>query len=208
MRSRHPTVQFDRLKFKQLVLYICANCAPDRLGAVKLHKILYLADMVQFALEGRPIVGSTYIKRPLGPTSLHLLPVLRELQNEGAIRVSVADYFNYRKTSYHPLRDADTSSFSGDEIALVADVIDFVANQNTAKTISDFSHNRAWELAEYGEEIPYHSAFALFPTEPSGEALEWAHSVVGEIEAARTERPAVDYETFAAFRSRVQADRS
>lgn len=208
MRSKHPIVQFHRTKFKQLVLHICANCDPERLGAVKLHKILYLADMVQFALHGNAITGSTYVKRPLGPMSRHLLPVLRELQQDGAIRVSVTDYFRFKKTNYHAANDADLSLFSEEEIALIRDVIDFVANQNTAKTISDFSHTRAWEMAEYGEEIPYHSAFALFPNEPSPETVDWAVSVSGQVEAERSKRPAMDYESFAAFRGRVQAHRA
>jgi hypothetical protein len=195
------------MKFKELILFICGACEPSRLGAVKLHKILYLADMLRFAFEGRAITGSVYIKREFGPTSQHLLGALRELQRDSAIRLSNSVYFRYRKSTYLPLRESEMSSFAEEEIALVRDVIDFVANHNTAQTISEFCHNRAWEMAEFGAEIPYHTAFALLPSETSDEAIEWAASVSGEVEAERSQRPAMDYESLADFRSRMQAVR-
>ncbi|HZK88594.1 MAG TPA: Panacea domain-containing protein [Stellaceae bacterium] len=207
MRAGSPLVQFDRAKFKEVVLFICSICDPDRLGAVKLHKILYLSDMVQFAFEGRPITGSTYRKRDFGPTSQHLLSTLRALELEGAIRIGQVQYFQYIKRTYVPLRDPNLALLSEEEITLIRDAADFVANHNTAKTISDFSHNRAWEMADFGAEIPYNSAFALFPSEVSPETIEWAVSVAGEVEAERPQRPAVDYTSFADFRSRMQAGR-
>jgi hypothetical protein len=206
MRSLKPAVQFDRTKLKELILFICSNCEPSQLGAVKLHKILYLADMLMFAFEGSAITGSVYVKREFGPTSRHLLSALRELQRENAIRVGSATYFRFRKSVYLPEREPDLSIFTEGEISLVTDVIDFIANHNTAKTISEFSHNRAWEMAEFGAEIPYHTAFALFPSQVSHEAIEWAASVAGEVEAERSQRPAMDYESLADFRSRMQAD--
>jgi hypothetical protein len=174
---------------------------------VKLHKILYLSEMLQFAFEGHAIAGSVYVKRVFGPTSRELLSVLRELEREEAIRIGSVDYFRFRKAVYLPQRDPDLSLFTANELTLIRDVIDFVANHNTAKTISEFSHNRAWEMAEFGAEIPYHTAFALFPVGVSEEAVEWATSVSGEIETERSQRPAMDYESFADFRSRMQADR-
>lgn len=205
MRPHSPQIQFDRAKFKEVVLFICSACEPSRLGAVKLHKILYLSDMLQFAFEGHPITGSTYRKRVHGPTSHHLLPMLTELQREGAIRVGSVEYFRYKKATYEPLREPNLSVLSEGEVTLIRDVIEFVANHNTAKTISEFSHNRAWEMAEFGDEIPYHSAFALFPTEISPQTIEWAASVSGQVEAQRSQRSTVDHESYAAFRSRMQA---
>ena len=94
--------------------------------------------------------------------------------------MSSTDYFQYKKTTYLPLREADIKAFSDEELNLIRDVADFVANRNTAQTISEFSHNLAWEMAEFGEEIPYHTAFALFPGDTSDEAVDWATSVVDQ----------------------------
>src|ERR1051325_2665856 len=179
------TFQLDRGKFKEVVLFVARLCDPARLGAVKLHKVLYFSDMLSFAFWGHPVTGSTYRKRDFGPTSDYLLSALRELQRDEAIRVSNVDYFGFRKAGYIALREPDLSRLTSEEQDLITDVVDFVANQNTAKTISEFSHNRAWEMAAFGEVIPYHTAFALFPAEVGPETIEWATAVAGEIEADR-----------------------
>ena len=45
-------MQYDRGKLKSVVLYTCAKCEPSRLGAVKLHKVLYFADMIRLCPSG------------------------------------------------------------------------------------------------------------------------------------------------------------
>jgi hypothetical protein len=208
MNSQATGIQFNRAKFIALLLYICATADPHRLGAVKLNKVLYFADMIWYALTGMPITGAGYRKRPNGPTTDNVLPALRELQRSGAIEIEEIDYYGYRKKVYRATEAPDKSHFADEEISLIDDVIQFVCYNNTAKTISEFSHNRAWEMAEFGAEIPYHTAFALFPSEVSEETIEWAVSVAQEIEAERSKRPDLDYPSFADFRSRIQTHRS
>jgi hypothetical protein len=198
-----PPVQFDREKFKETVLYIITHCDADHLGAVKLHKCLYFSDMLHFAFYGAPITGSQYRKRPFGPTSDDLLPALNDLSRAGAIDVQDVNYFGYRKKEYVGLRDPDSSRFNEHEQGLLNDVIEFVCRGNTAKTISEFSHNRAWEKAEYGAELPYHTAFYLLPMQVSEEAKEWASKEVECLEAERSEGKTLGRRSFGAFRSRL-----
>jgi Protein of unknown function (DUF4065) len=196
-------LQFNKAKFKQLVLYICTNSAPDQLGAVKLNKVLYFADMIRFAGTGSPLTGARYRKRPHGPTTDALLPTLRELQQEKAIQIEDTDYFGYRKKVYIPRSAPDRTLFNENEIALVDDIIAFVCYNNTAKTISELSHNRAWEIAEFGAEIPYHTAYSLFPKIVSEEAIEWAKHEVEEIEAKRSQGRQVVYKPLRRFREEL-----
>ena len=86
-------------------------------------------------------------------------------------------------------------------------MIEFVCVNNTAKTISEFSHNKAWEVAEYGEELPYASVFHIFPTEVSEDAKSWALIEAENVETQRSKCNTVDFDTFSAFRKRVQAER-
>ena len=200
-------MQFDRSKFKEAVLYVISLCAPERLGAVKLNKILYFSDMLLYAWAGHPLTGATYKKRPHGPTTDALLPALRDLQREGIIHVGKSDYFGYIKTVF-TLRVSLSSlpSLHEDEKDLIREIADFVANQNTAKTISELSHNLAWEMAEFGAELPYYSAFALFPTTVSEETIEWAKSKVDEIETSRARQSTVDYKLLRDIRRSVPAN--
>lgn len=167
-------------------MYICSICEPHRLGAVKLHKVLYFADMFWFAVTGTPLTGSTYRKRPHGPTSDELLPVLRQLSENGRIRIDEMNYFGYMKKVYITTENVDLSVFSDIETSLVNDIIQFVCYNNTAKTISELSHDKPWQSVGFGEVIPYHSAYSLFPSIVSEETIEWAER---EVRALETETP-------------------
>lgn len=199
--------QFDREKFKALVHYVCATCPADQLGAVKLNKVLYFSDMIHFATRGAPVTGATYRKRPLGPTTDQLLSAICELERAGAIYVEDVNYFGYIKKQYSSLTQPDISRLNDDERALVDEVIDFVCRNNTARTISEFSHNRAWEIAEPGAEIPYHTAFLMFPTHVSPEAFEWAARERKDIEGKAARGEPLVRRSFRDFRGRVQTDR-
>ena len=61
------SVQFDREKFLEAVHYICTHCDPRELGRVKLHKILYFADMLHYVGYGRPLTGEEYQKQNSAP---------------------------------------------------------------------------------------------------------------------------------------------
>jgi hypothetical protein len=143
-------MQFDREKLKAVVLYVCSRSEPSQLGAVKLHKVLYYADMIQYAVSGTPITGALYRKRQLGPTCDALLPILRELEQADALRVREVDYFGYLKKEYEIVATPDMRRLTSAEVSLIDEVIDFVCRQNTAKTISEFSHGIPWEIAEFG----------------------------------------------------------
>ena len=196
-------MQFDRAKLRTVILYICSRCEPSQLGAVKLHKALYFADMLVYAYVGAPITGATYRKRALGPTCDQLLAALRELSKEGALEIREVEYFGFRRKEYVSLAKPETERLSSAELSVLDEVIEFVCRSNMAKAISDFSHNRAWELAEFGDVLPYHSVFHLFPTQVSPEALDWASGEVGQIEDKRSRNAALGGTAYGDFRNRV-----
>jgi|SRR5277367_1738029 hypothetical protein len=199
-------MQFDRAKLKDVILYACSRCESSRLGAVKLHKVLYFSDMLHFASTGIPLTGATYRKRPMGPTCDSLLTSLLELSREGSLAIRDVDYFGYLKKEYNVLTEKAGESLSARQRELLNEVIEFVCINNTAKTISEFSHNKAWEVAEFGEVLPYTSVFHIFPTQVSEDAKSWALGEADEIEAARSTSNPMDFVTFAAFRKRLHEE--
>jgi hypothetical protein len=194
---------FDRDKLEASVLYICGKCEQSRLGAVKLHKVLYFADMLRYADTGSSITGSTYKKRPLGPTCEQLLPILSSLQRNGSVEIQTVDYFGYAKKQYVAKLPVDTNRLSVDELRLLDEVIDFVCYSNSAKTISEYSHNRAWELADFGEELKYNSVFLIFPSEMSSETMDWAETEVKRLASEKPKGGALDRPDFGLLRARI-----
>lgn len=194
-------MQFDRDKLNAAILYTCGRCREHDLGAVKLNKVLYFADMLRFIQNGTSITGSTYRKRRHGPTCDEVGASLRALEQAEKLRIGTVDYFGYLKKQYTALADPEPR-LSSAERAILDDVIDFVCFKNTARTISEFSHQSPWELADFGDVIPYTSAFRLIPSQTSEEAVAWASEQEALIERARGSSK-VETQSFGTLRSRV-----
>lgn len=166
-------VQFDENKFRVVVHFICSKCDPDKLGNVKLHKILYLADMLHFSATGNALTGADYVKQKFGPTARHLTKALNWLSASGFVRIETTDYFGFEKKVYHSLRQPQPGALSNSEVSLIEDVIDFVCAKS-AREISDLSHNLAWEVASMGERIPYAAVMGWHATEITPRDIESA----------------------------------
>lgn len=167
---------FDREKFKTLVHYICERCEdnPSRLGAVKLNKILWYAEIGRFMRTGEPLTGAAFIKRQFGPVPAEIQDVLEELEHEGKLFIRDVPYHQLEKREFISLREPDIDTFfAASDIGTIERIIDMVCDMYSAKTISDQSHNEAWELAEIGEELPLYTALAI-PGEITEEDLKWA----------------------------------
>lgn len=172
-------IDFNKEKFKNLVLYVCDKCEPKELGSTKLNKVLWYTDMLSYVYFQQPVTGETYIKRQFGPVPKHVLSILNELELNRQIATKESEYFGYDKKEYIALKKPNLTLFTGQEISLIDAMIEVICKENTARTISQASHDRIWELAEIGEEIPYHAFLASNIGEIDKEDVEWAMKSAG-----------------------------
>jgi hypothetical protein len=137
-------MQFDRDKFKQLVHYIAWKAGKRNwFGATKLNKVLWFADARQFVLHGVPITGATYIREKYGPVPKQMMPIRDELEREGQISVLKEGNLLRIVSSIKP----DLSTFKTKELQAVDYWIDHIDKDHTAGSISEESHDYAWEIA-------------------------------------------------------------
>jgi len=154
-----PTLNYDRLL--NVVHYVCSQCEPTELGNVKLHKILYFSDMLHFVSTGHALTGVEYQKQRFGPCARHLSKVIDDLRQAGRLRVELRDFYGFKKMDYISLIKPSLEVLHNQgAISLIDEVIDFVCGRS-AKEISELSHTAAWEAVEFGERIPYLSAYWL-----------------------------------------------
>jgi hypothetical protein len=165
----------DLKKLKALVHYICSKC-PDKnlLGATKLNKILWYADALSLETRGETITKETYIKRQFGPVPKHILEIIKKLEDDDAIAVKNTPFHNFEKREFVSLKRPDLSMFTPDEISLIDDVIGEICFNHTATSISLASHDRIWELAEIGDELPLETIFASDLDEVTEADVKWA----------------------------------
>jgi Protein of unknown function (DUF4065) len=171
-------VEFDRLKFKRLVHYIIWMVGKhDWFGATKLNKVLWFVDARAYTLTGQPITGETYTRGEFGPIPKHIIPVQIELEREGAIRVTKED----KLTRIIALTPARPSWFSPAELQSIDWWINHIDKDHTAKSISEETHDYAWEIAKMGEELPLFAYRVARIKEPSEEDMKRLKSRAKEL---------------------------
>ena len=182
-----PVPKFDRDKFLDVVHYICSRCEPEELGNVKLHKILYFADMMAFLDDFTPLTGAEYQKQKFGPVAKHLSWAISDLCKSGRISATKRSYFGFTKTDYISLLPPTSNRLSERDLNILNDMIDFVCARS-AREISELSHNAAWHAARLGETIPYASALGLVPIFVSDQ------DIAAAMAEAKRIRPMIDAE--------------
>ena len=147
-------------KMAELILYISAKCEmDDGFGSVKLNKILFYSDFIQYGKTGASITGQDYRCLKHGPGPTRLTPVRDHLLDVRDVELEDRDRFGLTQRRTVALRGADLSGFSTAEIALVDDVIEALWN-SSATDVSELSHRfPGWKLAGLMDDIPYESVF-------------------------------------------------
>ena len=163
LADRQPTYSFPNMEgsrlLGELILYIAERCKADAtFGAIKLNKLLWWADFLSYAKDGQPITGVEYRKLARGPAPVRLVDVREALVRAGAAKVVEKAYFSGLQARVVPLRAADVSLFTGEQLGLVDGLIDELWGQ-AAADVSEESHGKAWRVREINDLIPYEAIF-------------------------------------------------
>jgi hypothetical protein len=150
----------DREKLRELVLYVAAKSIEDPgFGVTKLNKLLFFCDFLAYQLRGYPLTGALYQRREFGPCPLELLSLQQEMEASGEACVVTQVRYGLRQKRLFPLRDPDLKRFTGEEVALIDQILEDL-RYHSATEISTLSHlwSAGWQVAEEGEDVPYETA--------------------------------------------------
>ncbi len=163
------TERFDQHRFEELILFVVRRCEGDStFGATKLNKLLFFIDFTAYRKFGYSVTGAEYQKLERGPAPKQLSPTPTLLREPGDLLTITRDYFGKERQRLIASREADLSGFSGQQIALVDEIIERLRDRN-ASSLSRLSHDFiGWRAAQYGDHIPYETA--LVQTESLSEA--------------------------------------
>ena len=153
----------ESTKLKELILYVAQKSEGDpSFGATKLNKILFFADFAYYRQNQRSLTGHPYVKLEHGPAPQNFPAIRDEMIAAGELAIQRTERFQDRvQRRAIALRDANLTLFSGDEIALVDQVIAELWNRN-ARESSELSHRFiGWKVALEGEVIPYQTALIV-----------------------------------------------
>lgn len=157
-------VTYDEAKFTELLLYVAERLRGDRAGgATKLNKALFFVEFTHLRRHGCAISGCEFQKLTHGPAPRRLLPVRKQLVDEGAAELVSEDFLGRPQHRLVPTRSANVSVFSAEELATIDDVLTDLVDL-TGTQVSELSHDEpGWNLTELGDTIPHAAASLGFP---------------------------------------------
>jgi hypothetical protein len=130
------------------------------MGGTKLNKVLFRSDFGAYLNLGEAITWHPYFKLKNGPAPRHLVDIRKGMEADGLVRIEKVDIGAAKPMDrWVPLRRADLSWFTGEQLGFIDGVLQEMAEQ-TGTEASDRSHLMVgWRLAKLQENIPYETAF-------------------------------------------------
>lgn len=177
MASASPA---PKAKLREAVHFVCKKMAlqPDKLGAVKLQKIIWYFDVKSYLFTGKTATGATFIKGKFGPYTKEIGDVVKELVKADRLFTDSEEFYDNEKTRFVGKGETDLSVFSDKEQRWLDEISTDVCEDHTAGSISERSHGAIWRMARYGELIPF-AATAVQLRRPSAEAIEKTKKELG-----------------------------
>jgi len=161
---------YDKERLKHLIHYVIWKVgARPGFGATKLYKSAWFSDARTYILHGHSITGAPYIREKHGPIPKYGIAVRNELAKENAIK----QWQHGGKGEWHfkAVTPPEPTWFSEEERKCIDYWSVHIASDHTAASISDESHDYAWEIAPMGEVLPFYSTLAERIRDPNDEEL-------------------------------------
>jgi len=126
-------MEFNKQKFINAALYLAKHTDPEKLGMVKLVKLLYYSDFNHYKAYGRPITGDSYKRFPNGPlpnTAYALLVNTFDVKEQVGADEDLKEAFTVKRVKmkdpklnpmekFTPRKDPDLSHFSKSDIRVL-----------------------------------------------------------------------------------------
>lgn len=162
-----PT-KYNTKKFINCVLFFAKKTDPQRLGILKLNKLLYYIDFEHYKKYGRPILGDIYIRMDHGPVpsfSYSLFNAAFRDKTDDLSSKVLRDYVEIRPSkvkdfkinTIHPKnKNFEKSLFSESELKIMEDVALRYASKSGA-TMSKETHKEdtPWSKTPRMQRVDY-----------------------------------------------------
>lgn len=170
---------YNRERLKHLIHYVIWVAGRRAgFGATKLYKVAWFADAKQFLLTGQSITGAPYIREKHGPLPRDGIILRNELAAARKIE-------QWRGTGgewvFKALEPPTPNVFDRDEMQTIDFWIKEIDGKHTATSISELSHDYAWEIAALKEPLPFTSFMASRGREPNEQETERLRSRAREL---------------------------
>ena len=150
---------FNAAAFRAMVHHITRTYAldPDKLGSVRLHKILWYTEIQALRRLGQTVAGETFQKENFGPFSMHLNDVAADLKSDGLLTIRKATE-EFEADQYIGKGQPDRAVLTDDQWRILDQTMEQIVRDHTAESISEKSHGPIWDSVELHEQMPVGAA--------------------------------------------------
>lgn len=148
-------------KIRAILVYLANN--TEKLGKVKLMKLIYFIDFIHVKKYGRPITFDQYVHIDHGPIPTTIKNLIDDLEDKNS-QLSNSIAIEIVKTQRKPMQkivakrgfsEKDRILFSETELEVLKEVVGKF-KYSTSDEIEKASHNEApWKETNYLDKIPY-----------------------------------------------------
>jgi hypothetical protein len=173
----------NRQKLREAVHFVTRKYAltPEKLGAVKLQKIIWYFEIKSAQNKGQPAIGVSFIKGWYGPYSTETESAISELVSAGRLGADTHKYFDNDKARFVGKGETDLSLLDEKEQRWLKEISEDVCENHTAESISEKTHDAVWKAAGHMQRIPLLAALVRLRV-PTDEAMK---AITEELEAAK-----------------------
>jgi putative zinc finger/helix-turn-helix YgiT family protein len=148
-----------------MIVFFTSHRSVGKSFRVKLLKLLWYADFLNFKRHGRSISGLSYVKLPLGPVPHEFQYLLREVERAGFVTSETRTILVENEEAEGYLYQATVPFQNNVFDSLELDTLDAVVAQLGSLSggqLKNLSHReRAWKDTRKGAVIPYELAHSL-----------------------------------------------
>jgi putative zinc finger/helix-turn-helix YgiT family protein len=145
-------------KATNLLLYFLTTCNPEFNDKLKLNKLLFYTDFLNYKVTGRSISGISYRAIPYGPAPSNYDFIFAHFIEKEKIIEPVFIKINHSRVNecYKPLKDVNLSVFNPEELNSILKVVSLFKDTPSWDLVELSHQERAWvELNEIKGIISY-----------------------------------------------------
>lgn len=159
---------YDRDRLKNLFHYVIWIAGSrTHFGATKLYKVAWFSDARAFVLYGKSITGALYVREKHGPIPQEGMLIRQILVDEGRISQRQDKASEHKVWHFKALLPPPAGAFTSEEKQIIDWWIKHIDGDHTATSISEQSHDYAWEIARLNEPLPFSAILAQRIREPT-----------------------------------------
>ena len=144
-------------KYENAILYFASSC--EKVGKLKLAKLLYFSDFNHFEKYLESITNTNYIHQKYGPVPEDYWDVINTMLTKKLIKIDkISTEYEHEFEKIIPLKKPNLKVFTKEELETIKKVVDNFKSDNAEQMKEKVNQDFPCIITAIGESIPYQLA--------------------------------------------------